>query len=277
MEPRGEWVRLLVETPDRGQASESRPFRVLPPELKPTEVRTAEPELEDVFIALLRQREQKEGETASGATAVETYAEIPEEQKERTAIEATELTRVFGDFTAVDHVTFKVKQGEIFGLLGANGAGKSTCIKMLTGILPPTSGEGHVSGADMRFAGQAIKERIGYVSQAFSLYVDLSVLENILLYAGIYGVPKDIRPERAEWVMEVAGLSGRGDAKVAGLPMGVRQRLALGLRIWSISQPLCFWMSRLPASTLSAAGSSGRYSTISRGCTMSRFSSLRII
>ncbi len=141
VEPRGEWVRLLEETPDHGQASDQA-VSCLPPDLKPTEVRTAEPELEDVFIALLRRREQKEGETASGATAVETYAEIPEEQKKTTAIEATELTRVFGDFTAVDHVTFQVKQGEIFGLLGANGAGKSTCIKMLTGILPPSSGEG---------------------------------------------------------------------------------------------------------------------------------------
>lgn len=250
VEPRGEWVRLLADTSDRDKAI-SEAISFLPQELKPTEVRTWDPDLEDVFIALLRKREQQEGETASSAGTVETYAALPEEQKERTAIEAMNLTRIFGSFTAVDHVTFQVKQGEIFGLLGANGAGKSTCIKMLTGILPPSSGEGHVSGADMRFAGQEIKERIGYVSQAFSLYIDLTVLENIMLYAGIYGVPKPLRPERAEWVLEVAGLSGRGEAKVASLPMGLRQRLSLGCAL--VHQPSTLFLDE-PTSGVDPVG-----------------------
>lgn len=250
VEPRGPWVRLLADTADREKAStEAESF--LPPELKPTEVRTWDPDLEDVFIALLRQREQEEGEKTAASATVETYAALPEDQKDRTAIEAMELTRVFGSFTAVDHVTFQVKQGEIFGLLGANGAGKSTCIKMLTGILPPSSGAGQVSGADMRFAGQEIKERIGYVSQAFSLYIDLTVLENIRLYAGIYGVPREIRAERAEWVLEVSGLAGRGDDKVASLPMGLRQRLSLGCAL--VHQPATLFLDE-PTSGVDPVG-----------------------
>jgi ABC-2 type transport system ATP-binding protein len=257
VEPRGEWVRLLVDTTDRERAS-AEAVSHLPGELQPTEVRAFAPDLEDVFIALLRQRKEEaprdteaQQEEAAASTAVESYEAIPEEQLQRTAIEASELTRIFGSFTAVDHVTFQVKQGEIFGLLGANGAGKSTCIKMLTGILPPSSGEGHVSGADMRFAGQEIKERIGYVSQAFSLYIDLTIMENILLYAGIYGVPKELRPERAQWVLEVSGLAGRGEDKVASLPMGLRQRLSLGCAL--VHQPATLFLDE-PTSGVDPVG-----------------------
>ena len=191
-------------------------------------------------MALLRKREQQQGKTVSPYTTIKTYAALPENQQGRLAIEAKDLTRIFGNFTAVNHVTFQVKQGEIFGLLGANGAGKSTCIKMLTGILPPSSGEGQVSGADMRKAGLNIKERIGYVSQSFSLYIDLTILENIVLYAGIYGVPKELRKERVEWVLEVSGLADRSHDRVAGLPMGLRQRLALGCAL--VHQPATLFL-----------------------------------
>jgi ABC-type multidrug transport system ATPase subunit len=144
------------------------------------------------------------------------------------AIEATDLVREFGTFKAVDHASFRVQQGEIFGLLGANGAGKTTVIKMLTGLLPPTAGTGRVAGADMRRAGQAIKERIGYMSQAFSLYQDLSVVENIRLYAGIYGLSRRMARERTDWIIDMAGLEGRENDLSGSLPMGVRQRLAIG-------------------------------------------------
>jgi ABC-2 type transport system ATP-binding protein len=103
----------------------------------------------------------------------------------------------------------------------------------------------------MRFAGQEIKERIGYVSQAFSLYIDLTILENIMLYAGIYGVPRDLRPERAEWVMEVAGLAGRGNDKVASLPMGLRQRLSLGCAL--VHQPATLFLDE-PTSGVDPVG-----------------------
>ena len=121
-----------------------------------------------------------------------------------------------------------MKQGEIFGLLGANGAGKTTVIKMLTGIIPPTGGAGWVAGADMHRAGGAIKERIGYMSQAFSLYLDLTVTENIRLFAGIYGLDRRDARRRMEWIVDMAGLKGYEADRTGRLPMGVRQRLALG-------------------------------------------------
>ena len=180
-----------------------------------------EPELEDVFVALLRRRGTQLDSRVEGVTR---RAVAPGEL----AIEARELTRVFGEFRAADAVSFAVPQGEIFGLLGANGAGKTTVIKMLTGILKPSSGAGRVAGADMRTAGLAIKERIGYMSQAFSLYHDLSVVENIRLYAGIYGLDDRQAQRRTDWVIGMAGLAGFEHDGAGRLPMGLRQRLALG-------------------------------------------------
>ncbi len=184
--------------------------------------RVDEPELEDVFVALLlRNAEQK---PASGGLLTSTAVH----GHDGLAIEAEGLIRDFGSFRAVDRVSFKVKQGEIFGLLGANGAGKTTVIKMLNGILLPTGGTGLVAGADMRTAAGSIKERIGYMSQAFSLYLDLTVEENIRLFAGIYGLDKRAMTERYRWIVTMAGLSGYESSLTSRLPMGVRQRLALG-------------------------------------------------
>jgi len=196
-------------------------------DIQPGTVESIDPELEDVFIALLR---SKAITTDPGQTATPPAAPAPSQAKADApnAIEAVELVRTFGAFKAVDKVSFKVVQGEIFGLLGANGAGKTTVIKMLTGIMPPTAGAGRVAGADMWTGGQAIKERIGYVSQAFSLYLDLTVQENIKLYAGIYGLNSAETQERLKWVVEMAGLQGLESKPAEGLPMGLRQRLALG-------------------------------------------------
>lgn len=183
-----------------------------------------EPELEDAFLALLRRRglapPEPEAAAASSSVLIAPRGEA--------AIEALELTKDFGHFRAVERVSFRVSPGEIVGLLGANGAGKTTVIKMLTGILQPSSGTGRVAGADMRTGAAAIKERIGYVSQTFSLYLDLSVTENIRLYAGIYGLSATETRRRAQWVIEMAGLAGRKADRPASLPMGLRQRLALG-------------------------------------------------
>lgn len=204
-------------------------------DLKPRELYASEPELEDAFVSMLRRRElvAKEdgvvGEIHAGNGAIASVA------TDRVAIEASDLTRDFDSFRAVDGVSFRVRQGEIFGLLGANGAGKTTVIRMLTGILPPTAGEGRVAGADMHGAGHAIKERIGYMSQAFSLYQDLNVLENIRLYAGIYGLSPRRAAERAGWVLEMAGLRGFESMRAGRLPMGIRQRLALGCAL--VHQP----------------------------------------
>ncbi len=138
------------------------------------------------------------------------------------------LTRRFGDFTAVDGVTFDVRQGEIFGFLGPNGAGKTTTIKMLTGLLAPTGGEGRVAGFDVRTERTRIKSRIGYMSQRFSLYADLTVRENIDLFAGLYGVDGPRLVERRRWILEMSELDDAEDRITAELPLGWKQRLALG-------------------------------------------------
>jgi ABC-2 type transport system ATP-binding protein len=144
------------------------------------------------------------------------------------AVEVAELTRKFGDFVAVDHVSFVVPEGEILGFLGPNGAGKTTMIRMLTGLLAPTSGSGRVAGLDVRTQAEQIKRRIGYMSQLFSLYGDLTVDENISLFGGLYGVTgKRLRARRA-WVLSMAHLEAHATQMTADLPLGWKQRLALG-------------------------------------------------
>ncbi|MBI2748779.1 MAG: ABC transporter ATP-binding protein [Burkholderiales bacterium] len=205
-----------------------------------SEIQVAAPKLEDAFIALLQQR-QLAGPDDARQTQVWLDGEPP--KGDGIAIAARELSRDFDHFRAVDRVSFEVRQGEIFGLLGANGAGKTTVIKMLTSILPPTGGAGTVAGSDMRHASQAIKERIGYVSQAFSLYQDMTVQENLRLFARIYGVPGSRLAERMARVVALAGLSDVTAQLVSKLPMGIRQRLALacalvhGPRVLFLDEP----------------------------------------
>jgi ABC-2 type transport system ATP-binding protein len=137
------------------------------------------------------------------------------------------LSRHFGDFVAVRDVSLEVEKGEIFGVLGPNGAGKSTTIRMLCGILDPTSGEGTVVGYDIRRGAERVKERIGYMTQRFSLYEDLTVEENLKFYAGIYGVPLSRRKKRVGEVLERTGLSGRRGQLAGTLSGGWKQRVAL--------------------------------------------------
>ncbi len=147
------------------------------------------------------------------------------------AIEVTELTKKFGAFTAVDHVNFTVKRGEIFGFLGANGAGKSTTIRMLCGLLQPTSGTALVGGYDINTSTEMVKRNIGYMSQRFSLYDDLTVEQNIMFYGGIYGLSGARLRERMEWVLGMADLKGREGSLTRTLAGGWKQRLALGCAI----------------------------------------------
>ncbi|MBW1777829.1 MAG: ABC transporter ATP-binding protein [Deltaproteobacteria bacterium] len=144
------------------------------------------------------------------------------------AVTVTDLVKRFGDFTAVDHVTFTVRAGEIFGFLGPNGAGKSTTIRMLCGIITPTSGSGHVAGFDLFRQPERIKESIGYMSQKFSLYPDLTPMENIRFYLGIYAVPPSSWKARTEWVIRATRLESVRHRLTRDLPPGWRQRLALG-------------------------------------------------
>ncbi len=142
-----------------------------------------------------------------------------------------DLTRRFGQFVAVDHVSFEVHEGEIFGFLGSNGAGKSTTIRMLCGLLRPTAGSATVGGIDVAVDPEGVKRRIGYMSQKFSLYEMLTVGQNIRFYAGLYGLPRDRYVERRRFVLDMAGLVGRENVLARDLPGGWRQRLALGCAI----------------------------------------------
>ncbi len=144
------------------------------------------------------------------------------------AIVVRNLVKRFGDFTAVDALTFSVRRGEIFGFLGSNGSGKSTTIRMLCGILLPTSGEGTVAGHDIFTDPEGIKQSIGYMSQKFSLYEDLTPFENLRFYLGVYSVPESLWAERIDWVLGMARLNEVRDRPTRDLPPGWKQRLALG-------------------------------------------------
>ncbi|WP_138430531.1 ABC transporter ATP-binding protein [Fodinibius saliphilus] len=146
-------------------------------------------------------------------------------------IKANRLTRMFGDFTAVDHISFEVGQGEIFGFLGANGAGKTTAMRMLTGLLSPTEGEAEVAGYDVYEQPEQIKKRIGYMSQKFSLYEDLTVRENIRLYGGIYGLSdKEIAHKSGE-LIQTLDMQELQEKRIGSLPLGWKQKLAFSVAV----------------------------------------------
>ncbi|MHB1297157.1 MAG: ABC transporter ATP-binding protein [Gemmatimonadaceae bacterium] len=145
------------------------------------------------------------------------------------AIEVRALTRRFGDFTAVDGITFEVAPGEVFGFLGANGAGKTTAIKMLIGLLAPTSGAARVAGADVLTEAETVRRRIGYMSQRFSLYEDLTARENIRLYGGIYGLDDATIRSRGDALLDELQLQAHADELVAALPLGWKQKLAFSV------------------------------------------------
>lgn len=144
-------------------------------------------------------------------------------------IEVNNLTKIFGNFTAVDHITFDVEQGEIFGFLGANGAGKTTAMRMLCGLLSPTSGEGRVAGFDIYKEREKIKQSIGYMSQKFSLYEDLTTIENLELFGGIYGMSKPEIKTKTEEVIAELGLHAEKDFLVQSLPLGIKQKVSFAV------------------------------------------------
>ncbi len=255
VEPRGSWIRVIVDDADEERAIDRVRSVVGSNEVR--QVFAGRPDLDDVFFSRLREvglvqdgdsrsvspspQHSSLGEGAResvGSSSAGLQAGPPggsSRASERAvggldgpAIEARGLVRSFGAFQAVCGVSFRVESGEIFGLLGANGAGKTTVIKMLVGLLPPTAGTGFVAGVAMARAGRAIKEHVGYMSQVFSLYGDLTVAENIELYAGIYGMDRRATRRRSAWILEMAELRGVEGQRTSTLPVGLRQRLALG-------------------------------------------------
>lgn len=150
-------------------------------------------------------------------------------------VQTSNLTRKFGSFTAVDAINLAIPAGQVCGFLGPNGAGKSTAMRMLCGILAPTSGSGTILGHDIAVEAEAVKKKIGYMSQKFSLYEDLTVMENLQFYAGLYSLPAAHRVERIQETLDMAWLKGRENELVAGLSRGFKQRLALGCAV--IAEP----------------------------------------
>ncbi|MDR2037391.1 MAG: ABC transporter ATP-binding protein [Bacteroidales bacterium] len=146
------------------------------------------------------------------------------------AIQVENLTKLFGDFTAVDHISFEVEKAEIFGFLGANGAGKTTAMRMLCGLLSPTSGKGTVAGFDIYKEANRIKQHIGYMSQRFSLYEDLTVRENMRLFGGIYGMDRGRIKIKADMIVSELGLEQ--DILVGSLPLGIKQKVAFAIAIF---------------------------------------------
>lgn len=191
-----------------------------------SDIRLVEPTLENSFVAELR---ELEGDLE--APPFPQRRKFQERPPDAVAIGAEDVNKVFGDFVAVNNINLSIKYGEIYGLLGANGAGKTTTIKMLCGLMDPTSGIVELAGERGGARSQDVRRRVGYMSQKFSLYDDLTIEENLDFFAGVYGVPRGDREAKKRWVYEFSGLEGRGRMMTGELPGGWKQRVAFGAAI----------------------------------------------
>ncbi len=219
----GDRLDLLAARPDEAKQIVEEQLRQA--HVPVDEIRIDEPTLENVFVATLRNL----GEEPHAVSFPKRHDHS--HLRGQTAIGAHNLVRRFGSFTAVNDVSLEIKYGEVYGLLGANGAGKTTTIKMLCGLLEPTQGQIQLAGESGSFRSAAVRMRIGYMSQKFSLYNDLSIKENLAFFAGVYGVPEDEREEKLRWVLSFSGLEGREDQITGSLPGGWKQRVAFGAAI----------------------------------------------
>jgi ABC-2 type transport system ATP-binding protein len=190
------------------------------------EIKLASPTLENSFVAMLRHLEDE-----VRATPFPVKRKFQERPSDAVAIGARDLTKTFGDFEAVKGISLEVKYGEIYGLLGANGAGKTTTIKMLCGLLEPTGGEAELAGERGSLRSSEVRQRVGYMSQKFSLYDDLTIEENLDFFAGAYRVPLTERAEKKRWVLSFSGLQDRGKQMTGSLPGGWKQRVAFGAAV----------------------------------------------
>ncbi|MBD2081320.1 ATP-binding cassette domain-containing protein [Leptolyngbya sp. FACHB-17] len=219
----GDRLDVLAADPDAGEREIRSRFR--DQHLSLTSLRAAEPTLENVFVTRLRQQ-------GSAPQILEfPRGRSSRKSSEDVAIYARNLNRVFGIFQAVKNVDVEVRYGEIFGLLGANGAGKTTTIKMLCGLLPASSGEIALGGERGNLRSSDLRKRIGYMSQKFTLYDDLSIVQNLQFYSGVYGVPRKLRREKIDWVLATCGLEGQENMLTGQLPGGWKQRVAFGASV----------------------------------------------
>jgi ABC-2 type transport system ATP-binding protein len=219
----GDRLDLLVADPERATPIVEDHLRAA--NLDFSEIQMDEPTLENMFVATLRSlgQEIRSHDFPSDYNHNNLRGQI--------AIGATGLTKEFGSFTAVKDVSVQIRYGEVYGLLGANGAGKTTTIKMLCGLLPPTSGQMRLAGESGSLRSQSVRQQIGYMSQRFSLYNDLSIEENLDFFAGVYGVADAERAARRDWALSFAGLEGKEKLVTGSLPGGWKQRVALGAAI----------------------------------------------
>ena len=219
----GDRLDLLVRDPDKEQQWVSEKLKGAG--LSVDEMRVDEPTLDNIFVAKLRALSQKAD-----------TAEFPAKQDHRSvrgqvAVGAKNLVKVFKSFTAVKNVSLDIRNGEVYGLLGANGAGKTTTIRMLCGLLELTSGTMELGGTGGNLRTEAVRKRIGYMSQKFSLYEDLTIRENLDFFSGVYGVPDKDREEKIRWVLSFSGLNGKENQITGSLPGGWKQRVAFGAAI----------------------------------------------
>lgn len=219
----GDRLDLLAREPDRAKRSVEEQLHKA--QIPFDEIRIDEPTLENTFVATLRSL----GEQPNAAPFPRRHDHL--QLRGQTAIGARDLVKTFGSFTAVNNVSLEIKYGEVYGLLGANGAGKTTTIKMLCGLLEPTHGQVQLAGESGTVRSADVRMRIGYMSQKFSLYNDLSIKENLNFFAGVYGVPEAEREEKLRWVLSFSGLEGRENQITGSLPGGWKQRVAFGAAI----------------------------------------------
>ena len=219
----GDRLDVIVPNAERGREIIESTLRAAG--LNATIYREDQPTLENTFVATLR--------NAGHEVKAPPYPGLHDHAglKGKVAIGATKLTKRFGAFTAVKDISLEIKYGEIYGLLGANGAGKTTTIKMLCGLLEPTTGKMQLTGERGSLRSPEVRQKIGYMSQKFSLYDDLSIGENLDFFAGVYGVPEHEREEKKQWVMAFSGLEGKLDVITGSLPGGWKQRVAFGASI----------------------------------------------
>ena len=221
----GDRLDVLVRSVEAGKAAVEAPLQRL--QLSISEIEPVDVTLENVFVTQLRQR---------GAEPL--FVPFPRSNRTSSshisnlsAIETRHLSKTFGNFQAVKDVTLEVRYGEIYGLLGANGAGKTTTIKMLCGLLSASGGEISLAGQTSNLRDPELRRQIGYMSQKFTLYDDLSIVQNLEFYCGIYGVPRSRRREKIDWVLHICGLEGQEEMLTGRLPGGWKQRVAFGASV----------------------------------------------